>query len=189
MGVDSEDEQRASFANHLDYLFAAYPRPDGLPHTLRDVGQSTGLSIGYLALLRHQGVSMLPDRERQERLTTFFGVGAPFFEEPLPPDAPDVLARHRARVAAALRGVHVEVRPFGAPLHLSDGEYVLHALAHAVRLDREEKLHPPPDQPTTPPLPDDLARTDTAAQGSPGDHVTAAATRAPAPWWRRLLPW
>jgi len=45
MDEHSASSQRQQFAAHLNYLFAAQRRPDGLPYTLREVGMATGCAI------------------------------------------------------------------------------------------------------------------------------------------------
>ncbi len=41
----SDSRQRQQFAAHLNDLFAAQRRPDGVPYTLRAVGMATGCAI------------------------------------------------------------------------------------------------------------------------------------------------
>ncbi len=45
MDEHSDSRQRQQFAAHLNDLFAAQRRPDGLPYTLRAVGMATGCAI------------------------------------------------------------------------------------------------------------------------------------------------
>ena len=45
MDEHSDSRQRQHFAAHLNDLFAAHRRPDGVPYTLRAVGMATGYAI------------------------------------------------------------------------------------------------------------------------------------------------
>jgi len=144
MDEHSDSRQRQEFAAHLNYLFAAHRRPDGLPYTLREVGLATGCALSYLTLLRTQRIGVLPEQARRERLATFFGAPATFFAAPLPDDAADVMAHYRAQVAAALRHVHICAGPLGTSLDLiSVGDEVLHVLAHARKLESTIKSGAP----------------------------------------------
>jgi hypothetical protein len=185
MTEESEGERRRQFAAHLDYLFAAHLRPDGLPYTLHDVGRATGFAVTYLQLLRNQRIRELPEQARRERLACFFGVPATFFDEPLPDDAPEVMARHREKIVAVLQVTHVQKRPLGTPLDLSEGEQVQHLFAYALKL-MDERSHEKPAMEAEPPLPehegcavtDHVNETPQAAQPVPSRQ---------APWWRRLF--
>jgi len=185
---DEEDRgRRQGFADHLNYLFAAQRRPDGLPYTLREVGQATGCAVTYLGLLRTQCIAVLPDPARQERLTAFFGVSATFFATPLPDDAADVLARHRQQLAAALRHVHLCTRPLGAHLDLMiAGEMALHMMAHAVTL---RETGQPAEHSGTPPASsgERVAGRGPGPQGGTGQR-SVLPPRRPSAWWRRLWP-
>ncbi len=188
MDEHSDSRQRQEFAAHLNYLFAAHRRPDGLPYTLREVGLATGCALSYLTLLRTQRIGVLPEQARRERLATFFGAPATFFDAPLPDDAADVMAHDRAQVAAALRHVHLYVGPRGTSLDvISAGDQVLHFLAHA-RLIQEAIAH---ETETGAPAASLPARAGAGAPAPPHarDHAVASAVRRPPAWWRRLWPW
>jgi len=45
MDEHSDSRQRQQFAAHLNDLFAAHRRPDGVPYTLREAGMATGCAI------------------------------------------------------------------------------------------------------------------------------------------------
>ncbi len=158
-----------------------------MPYTLREVGQATGCAVTYLGLLRTQGIAVLPDPARQERLTAFFGVSATFFATPLPDDAADVLARYRQQLAAVLRQVHICARPVGAPLDLMiAGEMALHMMARVVTLLEAGQ---PAEQSGMPPA----SSRERVAGGEPDpqwgtDQRSARPLRRPSAWWRRLWP-
>lgn len=185
---DEEDRgRRQGFADHLNYLFAAQRRPDGLPYTLREVGQASGCAVTYLELLRTQRIAVLPDPARQERLTAFFGVSATFFATPLPDDAADVLAHYRQQLAAALRQVHVCTRPVGAHLDLMiAGEMALHMMARAVTLLEAGQ---PTEQQSAPLAPsgERVAGGEPEPQGVTDERSALPLGRSSA-WWRRLWP-
>jgi len=183
----SDSRQRQQFAAHLNYLFAAHRRPDGLPYTVREVGIATGCALSYLTLLHSPRISVLPEQARRERLAAFFGAPATFFAAPLPDDAADVMAHYRVQVAAARRYVHVCAGPLGTSLDLiSVGDEVLHVLAH-VRQLQEAKQHEAGTGAPAASLPA-RAAAGTSAPPHARDHAVAGSVRRPPAWWRRLWP-